>query len=156
MIESLTWHPFTSAIWGFWALFLPLIHAIGIPYPDWYLSLSNSVMNTQEQMLIGDNIYFNAFSTPFYYLYADARWLGVIIGMYIFGLFARRMYELVETSKSHQSFCFYLIVCQMSFNTIFSYPFVNKGYLLIALYLLWSRKICLSPKPGSQRILSSR
>lgn len=156
MTESLTWHPFTSAIWGFWAQFLPFIHAIGIPYPDWYLSLSNSVMNTQEQMLIGENIVFNAYSTPFYYLYADARWLGVIIGMYIFGLFARRMYELVETSKSHQSFCFYLIVCQMSFNTIFSYPFVNNGYLLIALYLLWSRKICKSPKPASQRILSSR
>lgn len=140
MIESISWHPFTTAIWGFWAQFLPFIHAIGIPYPDWYLSLPNNVMNTQEQMLIGENLSFNAFSTPFYYLYADARWLGVIIGMYFFGFFAKRMYELVETSKSHQSLCFYIIVCQMSFNTIFSYPFVNNAYFLIALYLFWSRK----------------
>lgn len=140
MLESISWHPFTTAILGFWAQFLPFMHAIGIPYPDWYLSLPNNVMNTQEQMLIGENMNFNAFSTPFYYLYADARWLGVIIGMYIFGLFAKRMYELVETSKSHQSLCFYIIVCQMSFNTIFSYPFVNNAYFLIALYLFWSRK----------------
>ena len=79
--------PFGSALWGLWYNLFRLLHSFGFPYPDWYLYIGKNI-KTNETILIGDDIRVNAFSTPFYHLYFDMGWIGVIIGMFILGLFA--------------------------------------------------------------------
>ena len=131
------WYLLGTGFWGFWFLFFPLLHAlIGFPYPSWYLDATNNVMNTQDFMQIGDDMYTNAFSTPFYYLYADARWIGVILGMILFGVFAGIVYRKMLINTTNKHYIIYILVCQMIFMTIYFYPFTNTGYMVIVLYLL--------------------
>ena len=141
LIEKLPWQPFTTALWGFWCQILPLLNALGFPYPYWYLSVGNTVMNTQESSYIGTETIFNAFTTPFYHLYADARWVGVIFGMFIFGCFAGLVYKRAILTSNKESIVLYVIVSQMIFMTIFSYPFVNTGYMLVVLFYLFTKRL---------------
>lgn len=127
--------PLGTGLWGFWLLFFPLLHVFGVPYPSWYLEATDKVMNTQEFFQIGDNMFTNAFSTPFYYLYADLRLVGVILGMYLFGIFSGLSYRKCLINTKNKYIIIYILVCQMIFMTIFFYPFTNTGYVLIVLYL---------------------
>lgn len=128
-------YPLGTGLWGFWSQFFPLMHSFGFDYPSWYLNAANSVMQTQDFFQIGDDLFTNAFSTPFYYLYADLRIVGVIVGMYVFGFYACYFYNHAKSDNSNKYIAIYLLVCQMIFMTIFFYPFTNTGYVLITLFL---------------------
>lgn len=142
--NSLPLYPFGTGLWGFWLQFFPLLHAlIGLPYPSWYIDATNRVMNTQEFVQIGNDMYTNAFSTPFYYLYADLRLVGVIIGMFAFGLIAGISYRKMMVNTRNKYIIVYILVCQMIFMTIYFYPLTNTGYVLIFMVLLF---LCFKKK----------
>lgn len=136
-VENEPWFLFKTSLWGFWYLLLPYLHVFGFPYPDWYIRASAGVLNTQEAMQIGDDMITNAFITPFYHLYVDSRWLGVIVGMFVFGLFVGMAYKKMLTLNNDKYIILYLIVTQMIFVTLFNYPFSNTNFALIVLLLLF-------------------
>lgn len=140
ILDSSTIYPFGFALWGLWYNLFRFLHVFGIPYPDWYLYIGNN-MSTTEIFLIGEDMRVNAFCTPFYHLYYDMGWVGVIIGMYILGLFASYVYKRALKCPNTPNVVFYLIVIQMLFMTVFSYPFVNNGYVLIVLYMLFTKRL---------------
>ena len=131
--------PFVSAFWGFWHQFLPVFNALGLSYPEWFIVAGKKIMSTQDHIQIGDNMETNAFSTPFYYLYADMGIIGVVFGMIFFGIIAGLIYKKMKISTCNKYLILYLLICQMIFRTIFNYPFVNDGYVLIFMYLFVSR-----------------
>ena len=140
VLNNSTFYPLGSALWGLWYNLFRILHFIGLPYPGWYQFISNN-MNTAETCVIGDDMLLNAFSTPFYHLYFDMGWLGVIIGMYVLGLFANYVYHRAVKSPNTPNIVFFVIVIQMLFMTIFSYPFVNNGYVLIVVYMLYTKRL---------------
>lgn len=131
--------PLSIGLWGLWYLIFPYLHFFGIPYPPWYSVVSDTVMTTQDTMPIGEDMYMNAFSTPFYYLYADTRWLGIIVGMFLWAKIAGKLYQRVIIEGSSKSIIFFLLSCQMIFNSIFMFPFVNTGYVSILIYYFIDR-----------------
>jgi len=129
-----------SSLYGFWSLILPVLHTIGLPYPDMYLQAIKEVFDTQNFMQIGDDMYTNAFITPFYHLYADGRLVGVILGMLIFGIVSGKVYVNARISCNGRNLIFYLIICQMIFKSITIYPFAANGYALALLFFCFFKK----------------
>lgn len=134
--QSGFWSYGYAGLYGIWAWVLPLLHnSIGIPYPETYLNTITNVMNGQLYMKIGENMYTNAFITPFYQLYADFRWIGVFGGMFIFGIIAGRAYKKSITLRK-QDIVYYLVIAQMMFKTLQVYPLASKDYVMVFVVLM--------------------
>lgn len=131
------------SFYGLWAMLLPALRAfIGLPYPSSFQEASKQIVGvTQDAVQIGVNMYTNAFITPFYHLYADGRWVGVIVGMFLFGLLCGWVYRKVELRQDGRNIIVYLIICQMIFKSLSAYPFSNTGYVFIIIFFfLYKRK----------------
>lgn len=125
-----------AGFYGFWAVILPILNSLGISYPQAYLTTVSTVMDGQTFMRIGDGLVTNAFITPFYHLYADFRLLGVILGMMAFGIIAGYLYKKALQRKDVYSLACYLIIAQMIFKSLQTYPFASKTYA-VALIIIW-------------------
>lgn len=139
-LNNSSFYPLGSALWGLWYILFRIFHSLGFSYPDWYLYIGTN-MNTAETFPVGDEMRINAFSTPFYHLYFDMGWIGVIIGMFVLGLFASYVYKRALKCPSTPNLVFFILVIQMLFMTIFSYPLVNNGNVLIILYMFFTRRL---------------
>ena len=126
--ESGFWSLGYAGLYGFWSTILPFFNMLGIAYPLRYLDTIQQVMNTQTFLSIGNRMSTNAFITPFYYLYADFRFIGVILGMFIFGVFAGIVFKKVTISMQPSYIVFYLVVAQMIFKTLQVFPLVSDAY----------------------------
>ena len=136
------WYFGLASFYGITNMIFPVLHIFGVPYPDTYKTCIENVNDTQEFMKIGTDMSTNAFVTPFYHLYADGRLIGIIIGMLFFGLIAGKVFKNIVYRASGANVIFYLLICQMIFETLYHYPFVNLGnglFLLLWLFF-WNRK----------------
>lgn len=77
----------------------------------------------------------NAFITPFYHIYADFRWVGLVIGMFIFGSIASNIYKKVRYYADGEHIAYYLILAQMIFKTLQTYPLASKNYVVILILI---------------------
>jgi oligosaccharide repeat unit polymerase len=50
------------------------------------------LLNVESYVIIGDGLRMNAYVTPIYAMYLDGRWLGVIIGMFLYGYFTQKSF----------------------------------------------------------------
>lgn len=122
-----------SGLYGFWSFILPWVNALGFSYPQRYLDAIRYVFNTQVFLEIGDGMYTNAFITPFYYLYADLRYYGVMLGMFVFGAYSGYRFRKARKEISHMQIVLYLIVGQMIFKSLQLYPLTSKTYVFVLL-----------------------
>lgn len=131
-----------AALYGLWNIILPVFNKLGLYYPERYLKTIEIVLDTQTFRQIGTELHTNAFITPFYHLYADFRWLGVIFGMFVFGTFCGILYKKAKNSMQPIYISCYLVISQLIFMTISAYPLVSSGnvlWLLLMFLLLGAR-----------------
>lgn len=140
--EDGTWYLGLASFYGITNMFFPILHLFGVPYPELYTACIDKVNDTQEFMSIGTDMSTNAFVTPFYHLYADGRIIAIVFGMYFFGLIAGDIFRKIIYEASGSNVIFYLIICQMIFETLYHYPFVNlgNGLFLIIWLFIWHRR----------------
>ena len=137
-----TWYCGLASFYGITNMLFPVLHLFGLPYPDAYKACIENVNDTQEFMKIGTEMSTNAFVTPYYHLYADGRIIAIVLGMLLFGLIAGKVFRNIIYKASGANVIFYLLICQMIFETLYHYPFVNLGnglFLLVWLFV-WNRK----------------
>ena len=125
-----------AGLYGFWAILFPILHKFGLPYPKIYTETIIKVMNTQNFIKIGKRLMTNAFCTPYYYLYSDFRYFGVVLGMICFGIIVEFVYKNVEFSNGRKQLTLYLIVIQIIFMTLDAYPFSSKVYSITIIIIL--------------------
>lgn len=130
-----------AGFYGFWAFVLPILHGLGFDYPQIYLDTISQIMDGQTFRRIGDGLSTNAFITPFYHLYADFRMPGVILGMMLFGWIAGLLYKKCLVNRDNYSVVCYLILTQMIFKSLQTYPFASKTYVLffVVIWILGKR-----------------
>lgn len=124
-----------AGLYGFWSIILPVLNSLGINYPETYLETISKVMDTQTFQKIGDNLVTNAFITPFYHIYADFRWVGLVIGMFIFGSIAGNIYKKARYYADGEHIAYYLILAQMIFKTLQTYPLASKNYVVVLILI---------------------
>lgn len=132
-----------SGLYGIWSYIMPYFNKMFGEIPLMYEKALDVRRNAQSFEYIGADVRFNAFSTSFYYLYADLSWVGVIIGMLFFGVVASKVYNNARTGTSN---CVapYLIVSQMILKTIQIYPLSSSSYFVVIVALIIINRIRLN------------
>lgn len=139
--QARTYSYFFAGQYGFWCFVMPVLRSLtGYSYPLYYETTVNHVMTGQVYKNIGST-YFNAFTTAFYYLYADFRFVGVFIGMLVFGIIAGNIFARVKSTLSSSSLVPYLFILQIIVNSIQIYAFgsANNVFtfeIMIIIYIL--------------------
>ena len=125
-----------GALYGVLALFVPILFrfVLGTNLPTGYQEAIRNVITGQTVYDIGGGRTYNAFVTCFYYLYADLRWFGVILGMLLFGIVAGNCYRNTIT-RSYSSVVPYLIISQMILKSIQIYPLSSQSYFALILVI---------------------
>ena len=131
------WSCSFAGLYGFWSKILPIFHGLGFDYPQTYLNTISQVMDTQTFIKIADKMPTNAFITPFYHIYADFRFFGVIIGMFVFGAFSGCRYATAIKTNNRAQVVFYLITIQMIFKTLQNYPLTSSIYVFFIIFILF-------------------
>ena len=110
-----------------WSI-LKAIDPIGIfNYPNWYYRLGE-ILNVEAPVIIGDGLRMNAFVTPIYAMYIDAREFGVAIGMFIYGYFSQKMYLKFRTIHNAKYDALYSIIWLGLVFSFIRMQFSNNAY----------------------------
>jgi len=121
-----------SAIFGLITIISWLLSIVGI-YPAFFTTVTK-MASVQEKYFIGAKIEFNAFVTTFYHFYIDGRWIGVIIGMLIYGYLCGRCYKhMTRNTNSKTIYIYTLILVGLLFSMV-RFPFVKTNYVLALCY----------------------
>ncbi len=137
---------FMSGQFGGWSLFLPYLQKAIHYDSSIYWDSFNIISNAQNYKGISPTQNYNAFTSCFYYLYADMRWGGVVIGMFVFGVLAGTLFK---STMSKRKYCYvapYLIISQMILKTIQTFPLTSNVYvitfmLIVVFYRIQTKKV---------------
>ena len=128
-----------GGFFGIISFVIPILFrfVLGEGLPQFYQNAINEVITGQTVYDIGGGRTYNAFVTSFYYLYADFRWLGVMMGMLLFGVIAGHYYRKA-TTDNNTSIVPYLIISQMMIKSIQIYPLSSQSYfaLFIIMFII--------------------
>ena len=139
---------FFAGQYGFWDFAMPALRRLtGYKFPLFFETTINHVMTGQDYKNIGST-YYNAFTTAFYYLYADLRFIGVIIGMLVFGVIAGNLFQRAKSTRSSSAVVPYLFILQIIVNSIQIYAFGSVDSVftfetMIIIYFLSKHKVKL-------------
>lgn len=134
----------TASVFGYVDFFFTMLENIGFPYPSFIKetsSLVNGVVQTTVQ-ISSNNLTFNAFVSPFYYMYCDGRIWGVIMEMFIYGMVSFHFYKKLKVRKSYRNLSVYLLILQ---GLVFSFVRIQFAVVHYALaffffYLVFDNK----------------
>ncbi|MFZ7131021.1 MAG: O-antigen polymerase [Eubacteriales bacterium] len=122
---------------GLFTSFYFILKNIGImDYPDLFQE-TLIYMDVENFVSIGQNVDFNAFVTPFFYFYLDARLLGVILGSISYGIIASLSYNTMRRSFTMRNVMIYMIIIQGLATSIIRFQFVDMAYFLSLVYILF-------------------
>lgn len=132
------WSLSYASLYGFWNIIFSLLHLLfHVNAPQLYTRTASQVLNAQTWKQIGNNMYTNAFITPFYSPYADFRIIGVIVFMAFIGYFIQKIYRKTEELNS-KNIVYYLLMMQIIFKTLHMYPFTSKEYAWIMILMIFN------------------
>lgn len=126
---------------GFYGLWYYILIAIQKLTGSSFLLQSEAlkiVMSGQESRNIGAGM-FNAFTTCFYYLYADYRFIGVFLGMLLFGAIAGNLFRIAKLKQNSYALISYLFITQMIISSVQTYPFTSSDnvFALITMAIIY-------------------
>jgi hypothetical protein len=124
------------SLMGFIAPIMFVLHQVfGLTYPQFYLeSIELKNMADKATVISFNGVVSNAFVTPFFTLYADARFLGVAIGMFIWGLTSSLIFNKANKIDSDSNMAYVLLMTIPIIKAMQEYPFSNISFVLALLY----------------------
>lgn len=105
---------------------------------------SNTIISelTKAPILVGNDIYFNAFYTAIFNAYLDGGILGVIICGLILGIFAGITWNFYMRRKNYFSFALIVYFALMLISTEYRFEFQQfKSFVIIGTLVLLAKKI---------------
>lgn len=127
---------FFAGQYGLWSYIIPVLSRLtGLDLPI-YSQTVEMVMNAQQTRHIGGGIYFNAFTTSFYYLYADFRFLGIFLGMFVYGIVAGTLYKKAKTTGNPFAVVPYLVIMATIVQSLHTYWLVSADNVFAFLIMI--------------------
>lgn len=121
-----------------------ILEKLGLYSPEVYIKSYNYIVqaNSFRSISSGTRIA-NSFVTPYYYLYLDAGYIGIVLGMIIIGYFANKCYRNVLNAYDYKAMYLLMLVDIGIFYTFIRLELVATNYFLalIATPLFFERKI---------------
>lgn len=134
-----------ASLFGFYNKIYTVIKVIaGFDYPEFYETLVYMIASTEDFHYLGGEMIMNAFVTPLWYLYLDGRYIGIIVGMLIYGFCVEKSRLLCIEDHNCRTDSLYaflflgvvLSIVRLSFSS-HSYAF---GLLMLFLFTKASKK----------------
>lgn len=121
-----------ASVFGYVEFIFTMLENIGFPYPSFIKVVADAVNQVvQTTIPIANNdVLFNAFVSPIYYMYCDGRTLGVIIEMFLYGMVSFHFYQKFQSRKSYRNLALYLLILQ---GLVFSFVRIQFAVLHYAL-----------------------
>lgn len=88
-----------------------------------------------EWKWIGSKVYANAYVSAFWYLYTDARTIGIVLGMLVYGLISRIVFNNIKRSINQKSACMYGLFYIGIFYTFVRFQFTSIDYAMAILFV---------------------
>lgn len=123
-----------ASLYGYILPFMLILNGIGVPYPEAFITLRDAV-NVESIVRIGNNIGYNAFVTPFYYLYLDGRFIGVFTGMFILGIVIQKIYKKTKTTQNERLLIIYSLLFFQIVLSMIRLHFATYSYALSFIYV---------------------
>lgn len=107
-----------------------------LSYPAFY-NYVHEWGNVQEFINIG-SANFNAFVTPFYYFYMDFRYIGVLLGGFVYGVICMQVYQRMksQTQYNFKYIAAYMLIVQSIVTSMVRWQFYNANFVMAFVLLI--------------------
>ena len=123
-----------SSLYGYIAPVMYLLKGFGMPYPDFFMRLTNAV-NVENVISIGPSNRYNAFVTLFYHMFLDGREFGVIVGSVLLELISMKAYKKARNNISEKDAIIYGLLMYQIISPMIRVQFSGYTYALSFLYI---------------------
>lgn len=108
-----------------------------LPYPKSWYAIYTTILNTENiwQKINTGGGTANAYVTTFWYFYLDGRAIGVILGMFIYGVITAFIFSKACKTIDDKAVCLFCYFCYGLVLTFTRFPFANIYYALGWLYI---------------------
>lgn len=126
-----------ASVFGFIHPFLYVIENLnGNGMPVFFSNIYNNIQNTFNIWIpIGNTLSANAYTSIFWYLYYDGRFMGIILGMVILGTVAYLAYKKAYDSNNPQKIANYIMVAFCLIYTFTDMEMYKYDFALGVVYL---------------------
>lgn len=105
-----------------------------LPYS--FQNISNIITLTDTNWVyVGNDVVANAYTSIFWYLYLDGRIIGIVIGMFLFGIYCCATYNTYNKSKNIRSSSLYCMCLIAVIYSISRMQFSNANFAISLLYV---------------------
>lgn len=104
--------------------------------PAYYQKLFDLKLSLDtEWKWIGSRVYANAYVSAFWFLYVDARRMGIIVGMLVYGFISRIVYNNTRRKTTKKSACQYALYYIGIFYTFVRFQFTTIDYAMAIVFV---------------------
>lgn len=112
-------------------------------FPESYQKIYDIVLATDtEWSAIGNGVFANAYVSIFWFLYLDARQVGIVVGMFLYGILLYMSFSHALRKTSERNVCLYALILMGIFYSFVRMQFTLQNYFLgiIFVFLLAYKK----------------
>lgn len=124
-----------ASLYGFIHPFLYIIKNLN-GMPTFFSEIYNNIQNTFNIWIpIGDTLNANAYTSIFWYLYYDGRFIGIIVGMLVLGMIAYLTYKKAYSSNNPKQIANYVMIAFCLIYTFTDMEMYKYDFALGLIYL---------------------
>lgn len=88
-----------------------------------------------EWKWIGSRVYANAYVSAFWFFYVDARIIGIVVGMLVYGFVSRIVYNNTRIMTNNKNVCLYALYYIGIFYTFVRFQFTTIDYAIAIVFV---------------------
>lgn len=128
-----------TSLFGFiYPVFYLFCNLLGMPMPSIITSIFDSINKTEiEWVWPGTGMRNNAYVSIFWYFYTDGRWLGILLGMFVFGCIVAKSFNCISRKKfNEKNMALYCLVLYAVMFSFVRFEFGGYSFALSVVYVL--------------------
>ncbi len=121
---------------GFFEFLFAMTDNFGIGVPNFYLKAKALAYVENIISISSSGLKMNAFVGPFFYMFLDGRYLGVILGMFLYGNLSGHYYKNIFTNQiNKRALTVYILIAQALLLSMVRIEFANMYYVMAFFYI---------------------
>ena len=127
---------------GYLVTIFTLLENLGFPYPK-ILAMVEPLLDFEQTVSIGTGVHMNAYVSLFCYFWMDSQYLGITMGMFIYGAICGYFYQRINDQNNQRSIIAYMILAQGLVMSMVRFQFVLDSYAwsFVFIPLLFKKKV---------------
>lgn len=113
-----------------------ILDNLGISAPQAFTA-ATQLMNVENKVAVTSDVQsqFNAFVGPYFYMYLDGGYFGVILGMLLYGILCYHFYKKLKNKISYRDLTVYILLVQGIITSMVRLQFVVTYYTVAFVFI---------------------